>query len=413
MNILFVSMNHEHANDMHINNLYGLLEVAQIDFFGPGYSTIEELECGLMNFWNKGKYDVLIFDFALAMLQLPYLDICLAYHWHRYFMSDYSIYEAIRYVDKFVEEAKEIDGPKLLRYYFDTISISETWVECAQELLDAGFFLWGMGEEFTPEIIETDDTKAIGWGNRYSTFIRKNKEKVISTPWVVVVYREFYAAPLEKRGYDITVPGNLSSLHYPDREKIIQAVKETKYKIYDNYDNRTLAYRGDEKRITNTIYHRAEDRILDEKLKSPCIYLDSKVRREAVAFWRENYNVGLRNSKMGYADGGLAKQVVRKYFEIPARGTLLLCQDVPPLKNLGFKAWENMVPITPDSLLEICDYLYENPNKMQEIASAGRKMVFEKHTASIHAKHVIDAIETIKNGRFRGSYWLDGEFYIN
>lgn len=413
MKILVVSINHEHANEMTINNLHGLLEVAQVDFFGPGYSTSDELEHGLKDYWSRGKYDALILDFAFAMLQLSYLDIYLAYHWHRYFMSDYSIYESIRYADKIVEEAKEIDNPKLLRYYFDTISISESWLECVQELLDAGFILWGLGEEFTPQIVETEDTKAIGWSNRYSNFIRKNKEKVISTPWAVVVYREFYAGSLEKRKYDITVPGNLSSLHYPDREKIIEAVKETKYKIYDNYDNRTLAYRDDEKRIANTLYYREEDRILDEKLKSPCIYLDSKIRREAIAFWRENYNVGLRSSKMGYADGGLSKQVVRKYFEIPARGTLLLCQDVPPLKNLGFNAWENMVPVTPDSLLDVCNYLFVNPDKMQDIATTGRRLVFEKHTAPIHAKHVIDAIETIKNGRFNGSYWFDGEFYIN
>ena len=41
--ILFVGMNHEHANDMHINNVQSFLEVAQVDFFGPGYTSREKL----------------------------------------------------------------------------------------------------------------------------------------------------------------------------------------------------------------------------------------------------------------------------------------------------------------------------------------------------------------------------------
>lgn len=30
--ILFVTMNHEHANDMHINNVQAFLEISQVDF---------------------------------------------------------------------------------------------------------------------------------------------------------------------------------------------------------------------------------------------------------------------------------------------------------------------------------------------------------------------------------------------
>lgn len=413
MRILFVSTNHEHANEMHINNVHGLMEAAQVDFFGPGYSTINELEEGVNKYWINGNYDALILDFALAMLQMSYLDIQLAYHWHRYFLSDYSVYESIRYADKIVNEVKKIDAPKLIYYMFDPFTISESWKNCIQELLDTGFYLWSTGEEFTPEIEETESAKRIGWGNQYLRFCRKNNGKIVSMPHCSVVYREFYGAPLEKRKYDITVPGNLASAFYPDRGKIVEKLKETSYRIYDNYENRVLAYRDDGNRAENTLYKREEDRLLDLRLKSPCKYIDSQAAREAIVVWRESYNVGLRASKMGYADGGLSLQILRKYAEIPARGTLLLCQDIPPLTCFGFKAWENMVPVTPDSLIETCNYLYANPDKMQAIAASGQKMVFEKHSALVQARHIIDAIEVIKNGTFKGSYWNNGEFYIN
>ena len=47
MKILYVSTNHEHANDMHINNIRGLYEVCQVDCYGPGFSSKEELEKGI------------------------------------------------------------------------------------------------------------------------------------------------------------------------------------------------------------------------------------------------------------------------------------------------------------------------------------------------------------------------------
>ena len=74
--ILFVTMNHEHANDMHINNVQAFLEISQVDFFGPGYVSKESMERGLGDFWKEnGGYNVLILDFSLAMLQQEYLDI--------------------------------------------------------------------------------------------------------------------------------------------------------------------------------------------------------------------------------------------------------------------------------------------------------------------------------------------------
>ena len=100
MKILFVTINDEHANDSELNLRRGLMEVSQVDFFGPGFSTTDELESGLKNYWNKGKYDALILSFAFAIRQITYLDLRYIFWEHRYKMSDYSIYESIRYADR-------------------------------------------------------------------------------------------------------------------------------------------------------------------------------------------------------------------------------------------------------------------------------------------------------------------------
>lgn len=224
--------------------------------------------------------------------------------------------------------------------------------------------------------------------------------------------KEYFSNSLKDRMYDMTIPGNLDAFYYPERAKITKIMETSGYKVYDQYYERDFAYRMSVSRISQNIYWHEEDKLLDEKLESPCPYIDSKMTRESIVMWRENYNVALRKSKIGYACGGCANQLVRKYAEIPARGALLLCQNIKPLKNYGFKDWENMVTVTSDNVLEICDYLFKNPKEMQYIADNGRKMVFEKHTPIRQARHIIKAIEVIKTGTFGGSYWEDGEFII-
>ncbi len=411
--MLFITTNHEHSNDMRINNVQAFLEVAQVDFFGPGYVSQEKLEEGLSSFWKEnGGYDILVLDFSLAMLQQEYLDIRLAFHWHRYFMSDYSIYQSIRWVDNIVNDAKQIEAVKLLLYQFDTYTFTEIWENCINDLLSCGFYFWGSGSEYFSPLIIDEEMRKRGGSNRYYCFCQKNKAKIISMSESTVSPKEYFSNSLKDRMYDMTIPGNLDAFYYPERAKITKIMETSGYKVYDQYYERDFAYRMSVSRISQNIYWHEEDKLLDEKLESPCPYIDSKMTRESIVMWRENYNVALRKSKIGYACGGCANQLVRKYAEIPARGALLLCQNIKPLKNYGFKDWENMVTVTSDNVLEICDYLFKNPKEMQYIADNGRKMVFEKHTPIRQARHIIKAIEVIKTGTFGGSYWEDGEFII-
>lgn len=413
MKILYVSTNREHTNDEHINNIYAFLEIAQIDFYGPGYSTKEELKNGMKYYWSKeGGYDCLILDFDVAMMQGEYLNIGEAYAWHRYYMSDYNIHEAIRWADNIVNEAKSMDVPKIVHFCHDTINITEVGTNCLQELLDKGFYIWCLGAEHVPKVIETEHSVSINWTNRYYYFCKQCENKMISMCWSSVTPREYFGLPLEKRKYDITVPGNLDKNYYPLRQEIVDRISRENYKIYNEYYDRELAYRNSDSKFNNTVYKCEEDKLVDKKLRRKCVYLDARVSRDSIAVWRERYNVALRKSKMGYADGGFCYQIVRKFLEIPARGTVLLCEDIPPLKCYGFKEWENMVTVKPENVVEICAYLLKHPKEMQSIASAGRKMVFEKHTSLHHAKHILDSIEAIKAGTFRGSYWEDGEFII-
>lgn len=176
--MLFITTNHEHSNDMRINNVQAFLEVAQVDFFGPGYVSQEKLEEGLSSFWKEnGGYDILVLDFSLAMLQQEYLDIRLAFHWHRYFMSDYSIYQSIRWVDNIVNDAKQIEAVKLLLYQFDTYTFTEIWENCINDLLSCGFYFWGSGSEYFSPLIIDEEMRKGGVQIDIIVFVKKIKLK--------------------------------------------------------------------------------------------------------------------------------------------------------------------------------------------------------------------------------------------
>ncbi len=405
-------MKYEHKNDMHINNVLSFMEVSEIDFYGPGYTPESILEKGIEVYLKKNnRYDAIILDFALALLQTEALDIREAFHWHRYALSDYSIHMAIRYADAIVETLNKMTITKIVLYWYDTFTFRKRWEDIVNKLLDNNFYFLGPGIEFFPEVKDEKYLKKAMASNRYRDFCKKNKTRIISMCLATVNYIDCCMIPLNERSFDITIPGNLDRFHYPERAKIEDILKSSKYKLYDNYQCRTMGYLDTEVYEYN-IYKREEDKLLDKCLKSACVYMDFQQSRESVVMWRENYNVALRNSKMGYACGAVSQQIVRKFAEIPSRGALLLCADIPPLTNYGFIDGENAITVTTDNVIDTCEYFLTHIDEMQKIADNGRKMIYEKHTAIAQARLVVKAIDAINKKQFIGSRWENGQFII-
>lgn len=415
LKILIASVNHEHAATMHINYYHALAEVADVTFFGPGFSTKEELDRGIMHFAeSRGGVDAIIYTFPLYLCAIEDFPIRSIYKWNRYFLSYYSIHDAMRYAGEILKELRKMDTLKLVLYGQDYVNISELWDEKLRCLLDEGFYIITWGEDFIAEIEENiDNTFGAGLmvNNLFRRLVCEYRPSVISIPFEAVICSEYYFGSLEERQYDWVVPGNIDGC-YPNRSKVQGKVKNAGYKVYDNYSDRTLAYKVDSGRADKCLYEREIERFVDAKLGAGTPYLRNSLAREELVRWRENYNVSLRNSKIAYADGGMAHALVQKYMEIPARGTLLAAEKIYGLEKLGFVDGENMVEITPDNVIEVSAELFRNPDRMRRIAENGQRLVIEKHTSSRRAQDTIKALAAIINKDFQGSYWEDGEFHI-
>ena len=78
--------------------------------------------------------------------------------------------------------------------------------------------------------------------------------------------------------------------------------------------------------------------------------------------------------------GTIAKEVVRKHFEIPACNTCLLTEKTAGLEAAGFEDMVNCVYTNEDDVLDKLEWLFENPAELERITAQGKELVDARHT---------------------------------
>lgn len=80
------------------------------------------------------------------------------------------------------------------------------------------------------------------------------------------------------------------------------------------------------------------------------------------------------------ACGTLAKEVVRKHFEIPASKSCLITEKSQALETAGFIDMQNCVFANEHDVLDKLDYLFQNIDELKKITNAGYQLVHSSHT---------------------------------
>ena len=106
------------------------------------------------------------------------------------------------------------------------------------------------------------------------------------------------------------------------------------------------------------------------------------------------------------------KYIIRKYLEIPAKGTLLVCKPCKGFEALGFEHDKNCIVVNPKNILEDLNYYFDETDKCQKMAIMGQKLVWEKHSFHARSKQIKNSLIKIIDGSFKGSYWEKGEFKL-
>ncbi len=213
-----------------------------------------------------------------------------------------------------------------------------------------------------------------GWAR----FTREKRDRIL--PLVHFVGpEEFCGRPLASRRYEMVVPG----ARYARREALRESLPEPK-------DVRTL-------RMAGRVARGAARRVGSPRVSE-------SVRR----LTRWTYLHELFNTRSAFADGSRLNYPVRKYFEIPAAGALLLCEPCAGFEELGFADQRNCSVEDVERLgrrgaPRLPRY------EWQKVAAAGREMVARNHSVHKRSVQLRDTLIRASSDRFRGAAWSHGQ----
>jgi hypothetical protein len=120
----------------------------------------------------------------------------------------------------------------------------------------------------------------------------------------------------------------------------------------------------------------------------------------------------IANTRYAYTDGSGFDYPIRKFFEIPALGSLLLCTPCAGFSDLGFVDGKSAVAAGPEDVVDKITRLEREPEAAQAIADAGRQLMWDRHSIRARAEQMTRCLEAIRSRSFAGSIWRNGEFVV-
>ena len=386
MRILIVDFAYQNINRTVMLWQLAWRQVGEAVFFGPGHVSDEEWRSGLAAFIRRnGHFDVIVCAELLVSALSPEQrrDVLLKALDTTY-DCPFDIVSAIDGCARNFDELLETDAIRIVSMLeFDSYNMYSSH---RLRLDQADVYVVGWGEDFVrPRSTFTDlsrESFSDRVNDRWFEFVTKNRRRVISSP-AMVAESEFYWATLESRRDRWAVQG----ARYHARQAVRRYLLEAKRPFV----GRTLV------NLISLV-----NRIDPRMLRWPSI------RTMMNHFWEE----GFHTSRYAFTCGSALRFPIRKYFEIPAAGAVLAAQPCNGFSALGFRDGENAVVAEPEAILEIDARLRSDFSWSQQLASAGRELVWERHRIGARARQYARAVEAIAARRFYGSRWIDGEFVV-
>lgn len=372
---LFIGCNRRYINP-HTELLLPLLAgVGDLVCFGPGFVDEGTLSKGVSAFSDKhGPFDFVVTDsFVLEGRQL----LKRKHPFH----GSYINFEPGQYCE-FVAEAEsyftETAIPKL---FYQNLDLYHVQVDLIELLERSGSYVLGWGEEFQGPVADitspVDDFARLANDNYYN-FTRRNRQRFISLPFFVAESEVTYGS-LDGRPRKLAIPGT----GYADRKAAKRALR------------------------AETVLGQAVKKLIR-------LYLAmrrSSWTRTQMMLCRHQFACQIEDAKVCYVTGSCIRYLVRKYFEVPAKGCLLACAPANGLRAAGFRSGENCLVVDLNELVDYMDHGFAE-DRAQEIAHRGRHLILEEHTLSRRIEQLREALRAIQAGTFKGSRWVDGKFEV-
>lgn len=377
---------HVDVNASFINPTRNLLPVAlaqgcETRFFGPGYVTPDVLARGLSAFIAaEGPFDVISSNSLVLFAEKQTLSAYMtairkayAFSWDENDLA----YLAIIAAD-FIAQPM----PRLVILLENDFY---NWTEREIERINrAGDFFIGFGEEFCPFLEDmpflSRERFAASATDQWAAFCRSQRHRVGSLLHFVAD-TEFDVTPVSVRPEAWSVMGVQYHARQVARDTLIangiQPVIDTRLRKFVSLLKK-LRLLGRERRLIQTLLN-------------------------------GDFAQRLRACRYSFTCGSALDMPIRKFFEIPASGALLVCRPFHGFAAAGFEDGVNCVVAEPDTLGEVDQRVTAETRLYDAVAMVGRRLIGEQHSISARTRHFAEIIEAIAERRFFGSFWDAGE----
>lgn len=131
-----------------------------------------------------------------------------------------------------------------------------------------------------------------------------------------------------------------------------------------------------------------------------------------IDYLHKTFRKKIQSSLICFTDGSRLNWPLRKYFEIPAFASLLVCEPFNECENLGFLENENFVQATPQTLPQVVSKVTAETDWAYDMIQKLQNMVREKHSASARIDQLSAVIKAILDNSYKGAHWSQGRFII-
>lgn len=393
MRLLYVDANVRHTNPT--ANLLPLLFrecFSNIRFFGPGFVDDGEVERGVDVFVDRhGPFDVVILGPAT-----PYLaDRESAIEGAITFLGRYASHRlSKRILSGFFTNVQAAFGrlPITVRVVsalnFDYYATTQKQIDV---LLNESIAVLGPNEQFVLRLDELPGfamrekhyvRKSQRLSNAWRDFVCAHPDRVVTATHFVSP-QEYSFEPISARPYEVSVPG----VEYVLRREASKRIAASSYR-----------------QAPKTYFQLYR---LGNRLRLPVF---------SNALLLEQYNWlfrrALANTRCVYTARGGFGIPIRKFFEIPAAGSLLICSPPNGYADLGFEPGRHYLPAEPEDVVEVLSSWLDNPES-QDIARRGQDLVIDRHSLTARGQQIGRCLKAMIAGTFRGARWCSGEFVVD
>lgn len=388
--ILFLTFDIRYINPTRELLLKALGAACDLDLFGPGFQNGSELDRGPQAYLDRhGPYDLVLADeFVLQDFHKAQRGAILRFVNHACSFDR----DLFMYGERFKEFLSTYSGRK-------GIFLSQTDYYCfPQHRLDLveGIFdyVFGWGEELIaprnvviseeagqPVLSPVDREVLSRWTDRYRNFLLAHPERIISMPHLIDD-AEFSDRQLRGRK-----PWVVIGADYTERMNARAAL-----------DMAGIMRTGKAQPYLFSMFQK--------------FHINPYAHSWSIDILQRQFKLALVRAKYAYTCGAIVRCAIRKYFEIPAAGCVLVADRCEGFEALGFRDRHNALLAKGSEVLDAHRWLSELDDAGQGIANQGRDLIRQQHSISARGRQLSAAFEAISSGRFAGSKWVDGKFML-